>query len=147
MNKTSDAVLMNRGLLKKQLQNHDLILVISRCKTNGLGRRYDYLACGGKSKHNVMRCKRIWPIWVPEIVSVVWKVLMEWGKGKVRARYVSETWILKKIPSLFVSVMLDCSTKTYFHMNRPWHDWLSPFSSGPNHISGTTKTLRVLKIC
>lgn len=145
MNRTSDAVLMNWGLLKKQLQNHDLILVSSRCKTNGLGRRYDCLGCGGESKHNVMRCKTIWPIRVPEIVSIVWKVEYALRRGKSWGQIYK--WDLKKIPSLFVLVMLDCSTKIYSHMNRPWHDWLSPSSSGPNHTNGTTKTLGVLKIC
>lgn len=94
-----------------------------------------------------MRCKRISPILVLEIVSVIWKVVYGVRRGKSSARYVSKTWVLKKISSLFVSVMLDCSTKTFFHMNRPWHDWLSPSSLGQKHTSGTTKTSRVLKIC
>lgn len=49
MNRALNAVLVNRGFLKKQLQNYDLIVVMSRSKASEVGRRGDYLANGEKA--------------------------------------------------------------------------------------------------
>lgn len=42
---------------------------MSRTKTSGEERRRYCFASVGESKYKVVRCKRIWPNWVPEIVE------------------------------------------------------------------------------
>ena len=131
-NGNSDAVLMS-GIVWRN------IFETVRNETNGVGRKGDCFASGGKSKYKVMRCKTIWPSWVPEIGEHSIENIFGVRKGKVGARYIRTTWILKEIHNLFASVMLISSARKYSHMEGPWGDWFYASSLGPSFTSGTTK--------